>query len=418
MEIFSRKRTDGASSAERRVVLLVACVQFLHGTDVSMFFPMSPMLASVFKISTAHVGYLGSAYVLSACVAGIAGALIMDRFDRAKALGVTIAGLAIATALGGLADSVSALVAARVLAGLFGGPAAALSLAIVADAVPEGRRGRALATASIGGTLSIIVGVPILLEFMVWGGWRVPFFVLAGLCAMVFAGIWWSPLSRLGIGIRHFSPGIRATIGEFATIATRRTTFIALFAMAITVVSMSMLVGNLGAFLVYNLRYPQSALAVLWSIMGVITFFGSQVAGRLNDRIGSLPTMWWMTALFAFSTILMFIYMKAGWALIGMFGLWVVSNNARFVIMSALMSSACPPNERGRFMSLVATVQNASMGGSMAFAAVFLGALPSGELTHIHEMAWLSVATALSIPFLTAALLGSIGRPAPAFQNA
>jgi predicted MFS family arabinose efflux permease len=418
MKIFSRKQTDGASSAERRVVLLVACVQFLHTTDVSMFFPMAPMLAGVFKISTAHVGYLGSAYVLSACVAGIAGALIMDRFDRAKALGVTIGGLAFATALGGLADSVTTLVAARVLAGLFGGPAAGLSLAIVADAVPEGRRGRALATASIGGTLSIIVGVPVLLELMVWGGWRLPFFALAALCAVVFVGVRWSPLSRLGIGIRHYSPTIRATIGEFAAIASRRMTVIALLAMGVTVVSLSMLVGNLGAFLVYNLHYPQDSLAVLWSIMGVITFLGSLVAGRMNDRIGALPTMWCMTALFAISTAMMFVYMQAGPALIAMFGLWVVSNNARFVIISALMSSACPPNERGRFMSLVATVINAAMGGAMAFAASFLGALPSGELTHVHEMAWLSVATALTIPFLTMALLGSIGRSTAVYQSA
>jgi MFS family permease len=157
----------------------------------------------------------------------------MDRFDRAKALGITIAGLAFATALGGLASSVPTLVAARVLAGLFGGPAAALSLAIVADAVPEGRRGRALAAASVGGILSIVVGVPVLLEFAVWGGWRLPFFALAGLCAIVFAGIWWSPLSKLGIGIRHYSPGIRATVAEFAVIAARRTTIIALAGMTV-----------------------------------------------------------------------------------------------------------------------------------------------------------------------------------------
>ncbi len=144
--------------------------------------------------------------------------------------------------------------------------------------------------------------------------------------------------------------------------------------------------------------------------MGVITFVGSVLAGRLNDRIGSQPTMWWMTGLFAISTPLMFIYMRAGAALIGMFGLWVVSNNARYVIINALMSAACPPHERGRFMSMVATVQNAAMGGAMFFAAVFLGSLPSGELTHIHALAWVSVAAALTIPFFTAALGRSIAK--------
>lgn len=48
---------------------------------------------------------------------------------------VTLLGLVVGTAAGGMATGLGSLMAARVLAGSFGGPATALSLSIIADVI-------------------------------------------------------------------------------------------------------------------------------------------------------------------------------------------------------------------------------------------------------------------------------------------
>src|SRR5207237_8209295 len=88
---------------------------------------------------------------------------------------------------GGLATWRSTLMAARVLAGAFGGPATSLSLAIVADVVPPERRGKAMGAVMGAFSAASVLGVPAGLELARHGGWRTPFFAVAGLGVVVAA---------------------------------------------------------------------------------------------------------------------------------------------------------------------------------------------------------------------------------------
>jgi len=92
-----------------------------------------------------------------------------------------------ATAAGGFAWDLHSMVAARILAGMFGGPATSLALAIVSDVVPPERRGRAMGLVMSAFSLASVLGVPAGLELARMGGWAAPFFGVAALGAVLTA---------------------------------------------------------------------------------------------------------------------------------------------------------------------------------------------------------------------------------------
>jgi predicted MFS family arabinose efflux permease len=170
---------------ERTIVLLVAAVQFVNILDFMIIMPLGPDFAAALDIPTSHIGYLGGVYTLAAAVSGVIGSRILDRFDRRTVLGLSMLGLILATAAGGFAVGMFSLLAARIVAGAFGGPATSIALAIVGDAVPPARRGKAIGTVMAAFSAASILGVPAGLEAARLFGWRAPFFSVAALGLVV-----------------------------------------------------------------------------------------------------------------------------------------------------------------------------------------------------------------------------------------
>src|SRR5438874_3684905 len=166
---------------ERTVIFLIGAVQFVNILDFMMVMPLGPFFAGPLGIPASRIGVVGGSYTAAAAISGVACSFFLDRFDRRKALGTAVAGLVVATALGGFSTGFGSIVFARILAGLFGGPATSLSLSIVADVIPSERRGEALGAVMGAFSVSAVLGVPTGLELARWGGWRLPFFSVAGL---------------------------------------------------------------------------------------------------------------------------------------------------------------------------------------------------------------------------------------------
>src|ERR1700682_2070878 len=124
------------------VVLLVAAVQFVNILDFVMVMPMGPDFAAALGIPSSRLGLIGGSYTAAAAVAGLVSSLFLDRFDRRPALGISMVGLVVGTALGGLAKDLTTLMIARMVAGAFGGPATSLAFSIVAGGGPPQARGR------------------------------------------------------------------------------------------------------------------------------------------------------------------------------------------------------------------------------------------------------------------------------------
>ena len=175
--------------SEGWMVFLIGAVQFVNIWDFVMVMPLGPDFASALGIPLSKLGLVGGAYTAAAAVAGVVGSTFLDRFDRRPALAVTMIGLVLGTFAGGLAWNFESLLAARFLAGAFGGPATSLALSIIADAVPPERRGKAMGAVMGAFSVASVLGVPLSLQLSVWGGWRLPFLVVGGLGLGVTAAV-------------------------------------------------------------------------------------------------------------------------------------------------------------------------------------------------------------------------------------
>src|SRR3954451_4695169 len=117
---------------------------FMSPRDILAVPAPLPSISSDLHASLGSLEWMVNAYTLSFAVLLLPAAALGDRFGRRR---VFIAGLALFTAASGLAalaPSAGALVAARAIQGAGGAVIAPLSLTLLADAVPAGKRGLAL----------------------------------------------------------------------------------------------------------------------------------------------------------------------------------------------------------------------------------------------------------------------------------
>ena len=114
---------------ELAVLLTLAAVQFTHIVDFMIMMPLGPQLMRILEIGPRPFSLLVSAYTFAAAASGFVAAFWIDRFDHKRVLLVLYGGFIVATALCGLAPNYPLLLAARIVAGTFGGVIGGLVLA-------------------------------------------------------------------------------------------------------------------------------------------------------------------------------------------------------------------------------------------------------------------------------------------------
>jgi predicted MFS family arabinose efflux permease len=380
--------------SERKLVFLIGAVQFINTLDFMMVMPLGPDFAQKLGIPSSHLGFVGGSYTAAAAVAGVLGAFILDRFDRRSALAVALAGLVLGTAAGGLAVGLPSLLAARVIAGAFGGPATSLALAIISDAVPPERRGRAMGAVMGAFSVASVLGVPAGLELARIGGWRAPFFTVAALGAVLAA----AAVALLPPQRGHLSAERRAAPVSFRAVLARPVVRLSLTGTAVAVIANFALIPNLSAYFQFNRGYPRDRLGLLYMIGGAISFGTMRLAGWLTDRHGS-PTVV-VGGSTAFITVLLvgFIYPIDALPILAIFVGFMVAQGFRFVPLQALSSRVPEPRERASFMSAQSAVQHlASATGAMIGAQVLTERV-GGGVEGIDKLAWFAVAMSAILP--------------------
>lgn len=380
--------------SERSLLFLITAVQFINVLEFMIVSPLGPDFAKDLGMSLSQLGLLGGSYTASAAVAGALGSKYLDRFDRRTALGVLIAGLVFSTALAGFAKDLATLMAARVLAGIFGGPASSVALAVIADVVPSRRRGQALGMVMSGFAAASVFGVPLSLELARQVNWRAPFFAVAllGLAVGIFA-ITSLPELRLHM----HAPGERARIFDFLG---ERAVLFSLGATFSVMVSSFCIIPNLSAYLQHNCGYPRSQLSFLYLIGGSVSFVVTRVVGGYVDRIGATRSAAVGSGLFVLVLIPVFIFEQRWLSSLLAFSLFMAATAIRNVSINALTSRVPQPHERARFMSLQSAMQHLAAAGGAGLGSLLLSELPNGQLGGMPRVAAISVAFAALLPAL------------------
>lgn len=389
---------------ERRITLVIAAVQFINILDFMMVMPLGPDFARALNIPAAHIGYIGGSYTAAAALAGLIGSMLLDRFDRRRALAVAMAGLIVSTALGGLAWDFHSLLAARVLAGLFGGPAVAVAIATVTDQVAPQRRGQAMGAVMSAFSLSAIAGVPVGLELALYGGWRLPFFAVAfaGLIVAVTA------IAILPPQRAHLAAGAGSGAGvktgawvRMTALLSRRKVWLAYATVALVQVQQFMIVPNIAAYVQGNLGFPRDHLSLVYMTGGTLSFFAARWAGRLVDRHGSSAVTFAATVGLSLVIFFAFIGYRPWMPVLGLFPFFMTFVGIRMVANGAAFSRVPDPQERAGFMALVSAVQHLSSAFGAFLSAEILTNAADGRLEHVTTMATISIAIGLAVPLLT-----------------
>jgi predicted MFS family arabinose efflux permease len=373
--------------SERKLVFLVGAGQFINTLDFTMVLPLGPDFAKALDIPVSKLGMLGGSYTAAQAVAGIAGALFLDRFDRRRALAVALTGLVVATATGGLAIGFVSLLAARMVAGVFGGIAETLAYALVGDAIAPERRGRAMGAIVSSFAVASVLGVPAGLELARVGGWRAPFFTLAALGAVVtVAAMSMLPPQRAHLLVQP---------GPFRELLRRPVVWLGLIGTAIGYVAHYALVPNFSAYFQFNRGYPRDQLGVLYMIGGAVMFGTARLAGWLGDRRGAAPVVAFGATLYAAVLIVGFIYPVDAIPVLVVFVGLTISASFRFVPMRTLLLRIPGPEQRARFLSAQSAVLSVGSAIGAMLGAQVLSERPDRSLTGIDDLAWLAIALTL-----------------------
>jgi predicted MFS family arabinose efflux permease len=385
------------SKQEGTLVLLIGAVQFVNILDFVMVMPLGPDFARALGIPAAKLGFVGGSYTAAAAIAGIAGSFFLDRFDRRLALGVALFGLALGTAAGGLATGMTSLLAARVVAGAFGGPATSLAFSIIADQVPSERRGRAVGAVMAAFSAATVLGVPLGLELAERAGWRAPFFAVAGLGLLVNAAVFALLPPMRGHLERRASDEPAPTLRE---LVGRREVMLSYAMTAVVMMGGFLLIPNLSAYVQKNLHFPRVHLGWLYLAGGVVSFFTARWGGRLIDRLGSFRVGTVGAVILLAVQLGFFVLVPPGVPVIAYFMAFMLGLGLRNVSYNTLTTKVPSARERARFLSIQSAVQHASSAAGAFVSAQMLREGADHELIGMNEVAGLAMALTALVPFM------------------
>jgi predicted MFS family arabinose efflux permease len=387
-----------APRSELLMLIVIACMNFCHIVDFMIVMPLGPQFMRIFSIDASRFGFLVSAYSFSAAAAGFLGAFIIDKFDRRQAMLVVFVGFMIGTAACALAPSYSFLLAARIIAGAFGGLTGAIIFAIIGDVVPAHRRGQATGIVMAAFALASIAGIPLGLWLATNFSWHAPFtaIVAVSFCALVLGFKVLPPVRGHLTRVRHTTPW-----QDINTVLTERVHQRAFLLMVCLMFGGFSVIPFISTYLVANAGIPESSLQLVYLCGGAATLISSPLFGRMADRFGSLRVF----------SVLMIVSLFPLLALTNLpsVPLWlslVVSTSfmtfvsGRAIVAVNLINSAVLPAFRGSFMSINASVQQMSAGLASFAASLLVVQTPGSPMTGYATVGLLACACSIATLFI------------------
>lgn len=387
---------------EKVLILLLAIIQFTHIVDFMIMMPLGKQFMENFDISPRQFTLLVSSYAGTAFVAGFVSALFIDRYDRRSALLVLYVGFTAGTFACAWAPSYDLFLLARALTGAFGGTLGALVLAIVGDVVPFERRGAAIGKVMTAFSAASIAGVPAGIFLAAEFGTSAPFFII-GLLSCLFCGIGYlfipsmrGHLQQTNGRSSHASPA--EVIRVISTNINQRR---ALLFTLVLMLGHFTIIPFIAPYMELNIGLTQKQIALLYAIGGTVTVIFLPIFGRLSDRFGHIRV-------FTFSSILALFSIFAltnlppvilPLALLTSASFFFVASG-RSVPATTLVTSVVKPENRGSFMSIRGSINEAGLAISSFMAGLIITENPDGSLGNYHLVGYLTIGFSILAIFL------------------
>lgn len=393
------------------ILFLLASLNFTHILDFMIMMPLANYLMPYFDISAGKFTMLVGAYSISAAVSGFGAAFMVDRFDRKKVLLISYTGFIVGTIACGLAPSYGTLLAARLLAGLFGGIIGAQVLSIIADIFPYERRGRAMGAVMSAFAVASTIGVPfsLYLTNLFNFDWHIPF-LLVGLIGIILIPM-----------INRFIPPLTAHIN---TSGEKQLPFRALTIMlrspaqrAALIFSGLLMIGHfliipfINPYLEFNKGFSKDQTPMIYLVGGLASFCAAIFLGRFSDRTGKLPVFSWSVFLSMFMVIVITRMPNVAFSVVLLFfAIWFTLATGRAVTAQAMISEVVKSEQRGSYMSFNGSIQQFGTFLASTIAGLIVVKDKGGQIRNFEWLGYLSIVVLLVSLLLGRRLFKTIDR--------
>ncbi|MCB9344286.1 MAG: MFS transporter [Saprospiraceae bacterium] len=384
------------SSKEKVLLLILAAVNFTHIMDFMIMMPLGPQLMKLFDINPQQFGFAVSAYSIMAGITGFISAFFVDKYDRKKVLLFAYIGFVIGTFSCAFAPSYEFLLAARTLAGFFGGMIAAQVLSIVADTFEYQRRASAMGILMTSFSLASVIGVPTGLWLAAHYSWHAPFLVIGGLgvAIIILIGALIPPINKHLENQEAKSAKPLRVLNDIFNSPNQ------MKALTLTIVLMLghfSIIPFIAPSLVGNVGYSEDKIFLIYLVGGILTIFTAPQVGKIADRRGKYPVFVFF-ALFSILPIWLItnLWPMPMWVVLVIAGLFFITVNGRMIPMQAIVSSVTMPNKRGGFMSINSSVQQLASGIAATIGGAIVAEGPGGRIEHYSWVGYFSIVLILS----------------------
>lgn len=358
-----------------RLLVLFALVNLVIGSGAFVIGGILSPLSAGLNVSVPAAGQAMTAYALSTALLAPLALLATGGWPRRSALAASLAVFTLGNLICALADSLTTLLAGRVLMGLgavFTPIAAGIAIAVVEPA----KRGKALALVFIGMSLSYVVGVPLGAWLGLAHSWQAPIWLFTGLgVSALLAVLIWIPRELRAPGARLVGlTELLARRDVLAVLALTLLYFIAIFAVF-------SYIGPVLQALVPMDREQQSLTLAIFGLSGVA---GTLIGGTANDRFG--PTRCLRVQLSVLgATMALLPFTRGSWpALMTTLVAWGTAGFGMMVPQQARLAAMAPAQA-----PLLLSLNTSMLYLGTALGAMFGGAL-AGRLGFAH-LGWVGV---------------------------
>ncbi|TWI79494.1 putative MFS family arabinose efflux permease [Lacibacter cauensis] len=403
------------SKNERLIIALLAAINFTHILDFMIMMPLGNYLMPYFKISPQQFTFLVGAYTLTAGVSGFTAAFFVNNYDRKKVLLYGYTGFLLGTIACGIAPTFELLLAARILAGMFGGLIGAQVLSIVADIIPYERRGAAMGAIMSAFAVASTFGVPFSLYLANIISWHAPF-LFVGIVGVVII-----PL------VSKYLPSMSGHIKEkeadhnkfevLQVVVENPTQRLALLFSFLMMMGHFLIIPFINPYMEFNNGYSKTVTPMIYLVGGISSFFAANILGKISDRYGKLPV-------FSVSVLLSLLFV---WVItnlppvhialmLSLFAVWFVLATGRSVAAQAMISNVVTPQHRGSFMSFNSSVQQLGTAAASFIAGMIVIKGEDGKIQHYNWLGYLSIVVLVVCFFLARRLFYKMTNQ-PAFST-
>lgn len=395
---------------QKFVVASLAFLQFAVILDFMIVAPLGALVMPALDMSPRDFGLIVSAYAFSAGASGLLVAGFADRYDRKKLLLFFYTGFVAGTLWCGLANSFPALLAARIVTGIFGGVIGSVIMAIATDLFEPDQRGRVFGLLQTAFAASQILGLPAGIYLSNRWNWHAPFLVMVVFGIVGGLVVAWKlrPVVAHLEARQERSPWMHL----YDTVREPRHAS-AFLTMMLLATGGFMLMPFGSAFLVNNLGIALASLPTIYLITGVFTIFIGPVVGRLADRYGKYPVFVGGSIL---SIVMVLVYTHlppVSLAVVIVVNVVLFAGIFSRIIPFQAMSASVPEvTKRGSFSALGAAIQQVSGGVASVLAGQIVTRAPDGKLEQFPVVGYVVVLATLTAMVTTWKMKQGIDRRA------